>query len=356
MKILYKKVPFSILVVILILIQGFQCSFWKETSTQESEFNIDFKQLEVDLEKISSFPHPLGSKNQEIIKNYLISRISSIDGFKAVESFFEAKVPNPKLVANPNGMYPLTIRKKGYNIFAFPKILKTESCIILYASHYDTKFVKNFFYNGANDSGSSTAGLLAMMKYFSLKKFREDQKCYPAFVFFDGEEAVLKEWYDGEDIHPAKIVDNTYGSRYESSRLISCKGNSKDKCLPRELGGFRLQSLILLDMIGSKNVTLTKEKHSHPKLLQLALKIDKELNPESPLFKLDKKQEVLDDHIPFIKKGIPSIDLIDFNNLEFWHQKGDDLDTLDLKSIEKVTHLAVSMGKILIKDEKTWLK
>jgi hypothetical protein len=40
---------------------------------------------------------------------------------------------------------------------------------------------------------------------------------------------------------------------------------------------------------------------------------------------------------------VPAIDLIDFDNLQTWHQPTDRPETLDYKSIEKVSQLAMAM-------------
>jgi len=47
--------------------------------------------------------------------------------------------------------------------------------------------------------------------------------------------------------------------------------------------------------------------------------------------------EVEDDHLPFLKRGVPSADLIDFNygyNDVFWHTTQDTVDKLSPKSLE----------------------
>jgi glutaminyl-peptide cyclotransferase len=44
---------------------------------------------------------------------------------------------------------------------------------------------------------------------------------------------------------------------------------------------------------------------------------------------------VLDDHIPFVRRGVPSIDLIDFE-FPCWHRRCDDLSAVSERSVDAV--------------------
>jgi Zn-dependent M28 family amino/carboxypeptidase len=59
-----------------------------------------------------------------------------------------------------------------------------------------------------------------------------------------------------------------------------------------------------------------------------------------------------DDHVPFVKRGVPAADLIDFmygyNNV-FWHTPQDSVDKLSPKSLQIVGSVILETMRILDK-------
>jgi hypothetical protein len=51
---------------------------------------------------------------------------------------------------------------------------------------------------------------------------------------------------------------------------------------------------------------------------------------------------VEDDHYPFVKEGVPSIDLIDFD-FPCWHRTCDDLSAVSMRSIDAVGETMVEL-------------
>jgi Zn-dependent M28 family amino/carboxypeptidase len=68
-----------------------------------------------------------------------------------------------------------------------------SSDVIMLSSHYDTKFIKDFRFVGANDSGSSTGVLLELARVLA---GQGKQRFTYWFAFFDGEEAFCENWDD----------------------------------------------------------------------------------------------------------------------------------------------------------------
>ena len=97
--------------------------------------------------------------------------------------------------------------------------------------------------------------------------------------------------------------------------------------------GYKPKYAILLDMIGDSDLELSKEFNSTlaaPDLWQRMVRLcDKLSIPVS-----DQDISVLDDHIPLIRRGIPSIDLIDFDYPP-WHTISDTPDKCSAESLEK---------------------
>jgi hypothetical protein len=287
------------------------------------------------VEELTAEPHTMGSPRQAQLANWLLKEAETI-GLTATVDTFPVAVPDPSLLGSSGSvMQKLTIDLTLRNVYAALKVPKAD-CVVLLGSHYDTKRLEAGLHVGANDSASSSAALLEIMH--QLKK-RSDLKCSVMAIWFDGEEAWLPEWRDGEDRHPARQQDNLYGSRHLAEQLQSCP---PAQCLPQHLGGQQVKALVLMDMIGMPQVKLALDSLSDPQLMSMAVNLDKQLF-QGALYGSSFVRSVVDDHIPFMQKGVPAIDLIDFDNLQTWHQPTDRPETLDYKSIEKVSQLAMAM-------------
>ncbi len=305
---------------------------WTWNETQVSE----------DLKFFTAEPHPFGSARQAAVAQYIESRLIKI-GLSPLRQDFSAQVPHPDLRNHP--MAPLTLMREGRNILVTAR-QGTQPCMVILASHYDTKDLGARAYLGANDSGSSTASLLEILRY--LKGINSPPTtCGVAGYFFDGEEATLSGWHDGESIHPARMTDNRYGSRYAAQSLTACKGGW---CLPQSFGGARIVSLIVLDMIGSKNAQLSLDRQSDGKLKALVRKLDQSYFKGS-LVAPGNELTIDDDHTPFVARGVPAIDMIDFTNLDHWHQPSDTLEFLDFSSMQKISSLATTLALLLTSNE-----
>lgn len=303
----------------------------------------DDSAVKQDLSHMAMAPHTFGSTEQKQMGQWLKSRGEAM-GLNVVESPFTVEVPNPALMDNPNLPAPTTLTREGTNLFAFAPESQNTPCTVILASHYDTKGISGVSYLGANDSASSSIALLHILNYLKQLPTDKRPRCQVLGVWFDGEEAVLPGWEDGEQRHPAKIQDNTYGSRYEATRFTTCGTDGNKLCLPETLGGRPIVAVILMDMIGSPAVRLTRESRGDSNLAATAMALDQALNEGTLLFHQDTPTPVSDDHIPFVQRGIPAIDLIDFHHLDVWHQNGDDVEHLSIESMMKVSRLALGLA------------
>jgi Zn-dependent M28 family amino/carboxypeptidase len=294
--------------------------------------SIDVQQAKKDLQIFTKYPHPFGSNRQNEIRLYIKKQLAN-SSFQVFEQSFSVDVPNDNL-SSTNQMAASTVKKSGVNLIALPKAPK-KGCLVLLGSHYDSKYLKNQISVGANDSGSSSAALLHLARQ---DKILNQGICDLGFVWFDGEEAVLFDWSAGEKSHRAKIQDNTYGSRYLAQSLAKCDDGFY--CLPKKWGALKLTSLVLLDMVGSKNIKLSKDGHSHKALLQSALEAADNLGQSELFTKTTKSIE--DDHVPFLKLGIPCLNLIDFENTQHWHRPSDTIQHISYKSIEIASAIALA--------------
>lgn len=94
------------------------------------------------------------------------------------------------------------------------------------------------------------------------------------------------------------------------------------------------QAVVILDMVGDKELNLHLERSSTPDLQEEIWDIAHELGYESS-FRPTLKYTILDDHTPFLREGIPAVDVIDFD-YPFWHTTEDTVDKVSAHSLEVV--------------------
>jgi Zn-dependent M28 family amino/carboxypeptidase len=189
--------------------------------------------------------------------------------------------------------------------------------VIALATHYDTKLMEGKNFVGANDAGSSTGLLIELARVLADSKDLNDYW----FLFLDGEEAFI-EW---------STFDSTYGSRHLAKRW------KEDGTVPK------VRALILLDMIGDKNLDILYDTNSTQRLMDLVFETAKEIGLQSIL---SHQSTIEDDHVPFIDAGIPSVDIIDLNygpNNSFHHTLSDTLDKVSPESMEKAGKLVLAV-------------
>jgi len=132
-------------------------------------------------------------------------------------------------------------------------------------------------------------------------------------VFDDGEESIQPTWTDS---------DSTYGSRHLAAKW------SGDGTLGK------IKAFILADMIGDKDLDIQRESQSTGWLVDVVRQAAKKFGYDRYFFKKD--EAVSDDHLPFVKRGVPSIDIIDIDygpNDSFHHTAKDTMDKVSAKSL-----------------------
>jgi len=90
-------------------------------------------------------------------------------------------------------------------------------------------------------------------------------------------------------------------------------------------------SAIIVDMIGDKDLNIYLEKNSDPSISQEIWNVARNLGYQNS-FILQEKYSMLDDHTPFLEKGVKAVDIIDFD-YPFWHTTQDTPDKTSAKSL-----------------------
>lgn len=264
-------------------------------------------------------PRPAGSAELEKARGYIIDQLKSY-GLNVTTDEFHPVTPQGE--------------KKMVNVIG--ELAGESSDVIIISSHYDTKYFKEFKFVGANDGGSSTGALMEIARVLAARQVKPKFTYW--FVFFDGEEAFCHEWEDCKNFTRAgtttELPDNTYGSRYMVEQLTA-KGQLK-----------RVRAMILLDMMGSKDLELGRPDLSARWLVDLVWQTAKDAGYGS-YFVNSREGVDDDDHKPFLRAGIDTLDIIQLATYPYWHTREDTLDKISAKSLKIVgDSLIVSLPKI----------
>ncbi len=166
---------------------------------------------------------------------------------------------------------------------------------------------------GANDGASGTAVLLHLAELLAA----EPPPRPVALVFFDGEDLGRAADLDGFCLGSRWLADhwNDFGA---------------------PLAGPPPQGLILLDLVGDRDLSIPQEGYS----LALAGEwtrtvFERAASLGLPAFVPAPGPTVFDDHVPFLRRGLPAVDLIDFD-YPAWHTAADVPAACSAASLEQV--------------------
>jgi glutaminyl-peptide cyclotransferase len=250
--------------------------------------------LEFTRRAVAFGPRPPGSAANRALQNYILIELLK-DGCETIEDAFTAKTPQGAIA-----MKNIIARFPGKGSGAARRA-------IAITGHFDTKFFPGRKFVGASDGGSSTGLLLELARVLARQTRTDD--VYLAFL--DGEEA-FGEWSDS---------DSLYGSRHLAERW------GRDGTLRR------LKGLINLDMIGDKNLNIPQETNGSMALNKLIWQTASDFGYRGYFTSQQIAEE--DDHIPFVRSGVPAVDLIDIDYPP-WHTDTDTMDKLSAQSMEIV--------------------
>ena len=247
--------------------------------------------LEFTRRAVAFGPRPSGSEPIHQLQAYILTQLKTCK-CQVTEDAFTPQTPKG----------PIAMK----NILAkFPG--KSGKAVVI-TGHYDTKLFPGRKFVGASDGGSS-AGLLLELARVLAGQTRTDDVY---LVWLDGEEAVRTEWAG---------QDNLYGSRHLAELW------SKNGMAPK------IKGLINVDMIGDKHLNIKQEQNSNARLRQMVWKSAADLGYQA--YFVNETITIEDDHMEFLKHGIPALDLIDFD-YEPWHTDEDTMDKLSAQSLEIV--------------------
>ncbi len=182
---------------------------------------------------------------------------------------------------------------------------------IVVGAHYDTEVQPPGFV-GANDGAAGTAAVVEVARALEAELPAEHREV--RFVLFDGEE------------EPAGCPD----ARFEQCALRGSKAYVAAH--PGEVG-----EMVLLDYIANRGLQIPREANSDPGLWEELREAAAEVAAEAyfPPERSGPEVAIIDDHIPFLRAGVPAIDLIDFS-YRFADTVEDTPDKLDPAALDAV--------------------
>ncbi|MDO9353694.1 MAG: M28 family metallopeptidase [Solirubrobacteraceae bacterium] len=232
------------------------------------------------------------------------SRPAGSDASRRLGDELVQKLPNGTFEPVPGGLRNIVGTLPG------------KGAPLVIGAHYDTE-ASIPGHVGANDGAAGTAAVVELAR--SLKGVDRGKNAPPLrFVLFDGEE------------EPA-------GTAPEDFEKVALRGSKVEAARNP-----KAQAMILLDYIAERRgLSIPREGNSDRamwgRLRTAAAKVG-----AAKVFPSAKGPTIIDDHIPFVRRGIPSIDLIDFD----YPQRDtlqDDMDHVSEASLDAVGETVVQL-------------
>jgi hypothetical protein len=270
-----------------------------------------------DLEALVKIgPRPAGSEGARKARELIRERLRQA-GWPVEEHAFSAGPPRGATVPMVN----LIASKPG-----------ASSDRVILITHYDTKSIPGVAFVGANDGASGAAVLLELARVLGARELPLTTE----LVFADGEEAF------GKNITG---VDGLYGSTALAERM------KQDGSLAS------VRSVILVDMVGDKDLNLIFDIGSSPTLRSIFEREAEKLGV-GELIDENAMMGIVDDHTPFQSRGVEQVlALIDFqfgarvSPGPLWHTAGDDLGSVSSASLNSVGGVLVEAVRAI---EEHW--
>jgi len=190
---------------------------------------------------------------------------------------------------------------------------KGEGPVIIVGAHYDSRpradndpdpARRETPVPAANDGASGAAVLLELARVL-----RWDETQGAIWLYF----------FDAEDSGNIAGWPWVLGSSHAAQSL------------PRDT---RVEAMVLLDMVGDRDQQFYWEGNSDPGLRAEVWLQSVQLG-YGPYFIPRVKYSLTDDHVPFVQRGIPAVDVVDFD-YPYWHTTEDTADKVAPESLTRV--------------------
>nr|XP_033794568.1 glutaminyl-peptide cyclotransferase [Geotrypetes seraphini] len=283
-----------------------------------------------DLQPILIERYP-GSPGNSAVRKHIMQRLGQLQAtWVTEEDTFQSSTPygyktfsNVISTLNPSAKHHLT-----------------------FACHYDSKYFSPQWdgrvFVGATDAAVPCAMLLEMARALDdrLLSLKNNSASRPdlslQLIFFDGEEA-LYQW---------SAYDSLYGSRHLAQKMATT-AHPSGATNTNQLQGIDL--LVLLDLIGAQNPSFPNYFQNTARSFRRLQFIERKLHrlgllknhpSEVQYFQSNlHARQVADDHVPFLRRGVPVLHLIPSPFPEVWHTMEDNEENLDSPTIDNLNKI-----------------
>lgn len=197
---------------------------------------------------------------------------------------------------------------------------------IILGAHYDSRIYSDKDEDperrrepmpGANDGGSGVGVLLELARVIS-EQYNVNREI--RLVFFDAE--------DNGRIEPWPALLPSTGGYLIGSSLYAQQ---------LDLATENIEYMLLVDLVGDMDQVFPIEGYSEqyaPELVNQIWTTAAELGYEA-YFPMEVRGPIIDDHVPFLQRGIPAVDIIDLD-YPYWDTSEDTVDKVSPESLERV--------------------
>ncbi len=213
--------------------------------------------------------------------------------------------------------------KPMVNLYASYGEDSTATRPLLLSCHIDAKIGVSEQFQAANDGASGAAALIEVARLLA-KKPQQAQRV--EMVFLDGEESFAWNMTSS---------DGLYGSTWDAAR------RAQEGSLPRWQ--------INLDMVGGHRIPIAIPMHD------TSMEMYREYSKAIDVLKLPRSQwtvaatSILDDHQPYLQRGVQSINLIgDFIDSDWWHTDKDNMKLISKTKLEQSCRMTMQLIEQLL--------
>jgi Zn-dependent M28 family amino/carboxypeptidase len=190
---------------------------------------------------------------------------------------------------------------------------------IVIGAHYDT-LVKPRGFVGANNGAAGTAVVVEVARALEHARARKGAR-EVRFVLFDGEEPAAGLPEESKDFYHS-------GLRGSRAYVGAHPGETA--------------AMVLLDYVGNKGLRLPREGSSSISLWARLRSAAASVGAKRVFPAYSSDEIVDDDHSPFLRAGVPAVDLIDWTYPG--HDLSDGLDKLSRRSLDAVGETVVELA------------
>lgn len=207
---------------------------------------------------------------------------------------------------------------EGSNLWATFRGSEDTSRIML-GAHWDTRPVadkdsfsrRNKPVPGANDGASGVAVLLEIARLLAIKR-------------------------------PSVTVDLVFFDLEDMGKINGLPFSIGAKAFVNKNHFYRPSAGIVVDMVCDKNLKIPRELHSQTKARSLMNRLWQIAERQkATAFKNRSGGFIKDDHLPFLQKGIPVVNLIHYPFPIYWHTTSDTFDKCSSSSLQQVGNVIV---------------